>query len=200
MVTALLEDESAIDDIDAILAVEGLDVSLIGHYDLSQSMGEPGDYNHPKVKEGVLDILKVCNKYKVPFGTTTTDSKAAGELVRRGCRFFEVIDEVSLIRQGAVQIVDGSAQEGTEPDEQQHESEKPAAQQDLGDDIEPFGDLCGHRGCSLKAGHDFQTSGTAAVLTFSVRLPPAISTSWSTMTLRRSGNIVSRRSAAVSMI
>lgn len=53
LVTALLEDESALDDLDGILAVEGLDVASIGHFDLSQSMGEPGNPEHPRVAKAM---------------------------------------------------------------------------------------------------------------------------------------------------
>jgi 2-keto-3-deoxy-L-rhamnonate aldolase RhmA len=49
-VSALLEDREAVEEnLDGILAVEGLDAVSIGHVDLSQSMGHPGDWKHPEV-------------------------------------------------------------------------------------------------------------------------------------------------------
>jgi len=49
-VTALLEDREAVEEnLPGILSVEGLDSVSIGHVDLSQSMGEPGNWEHPRV-------------------------------------------------------------------------------------------------------------------------------------------------------
>jgi len=53
-VTALLEDREAIEEnLPEILSVEGLDSVSIGHIDLSQSMGEPGDWKHPRVEKAM---------------------------------------------------------------------------------------------------------------------------------------------------
>ena len=53
-VTALLEDREAIEEnLLGILSVEGLDSVSIGHVDLSQSMGEPGDWEHPTVAKAM---------------------------------------------------------------------------------------------------------------------------------------------------
>ena len=49
-VNALLEDREAVEDnLADILSVEGLDSASIGHIDLSQSMGHPGNWEHPRV-------------------------------------------------------------------------------------------------------------------------------------------------------
>jgi 4-hydroxy-2-oxoheptanedioate aldolase len=46
-VTALLEDREAVEEnLPGILSVEGLDAVAIGHIDLSQSMGQPGNWKH----------------------------------------------------------------------------------------------------------------------------------------------------------
>lgn len=53
-VTALLEDREAIEEnLSDILSVEGLDAVAIGHIDLSQSMGEPGNWKHRKVERAM---------------------------------------------------------------------------------------------------------------------------------------------------
>lgn len=53
-VTALLEDREAVEEnLPGILSVEGLDSVSIGHVDLSQSMGEPGNWAHPTVAKAM---------------------------------------------------------------------------------------------------------------------------------------------------
>ena len=42
-----IEGQAAIDNLDEILAVEGIDIVFVGPYDLSQSLGVPGEVEHP---------------------------------------------------------------------------------------------------------------------------------------------------------
>ena len=51
IVMALIEHVDALDNIDGILSVEGIDFYGIGPKDLAQSMGLPGQMEHPRVKE-----------------------------------------------------------------------------------------------------------------------------------------------------
>jgi 4-hydroxy-2-oxoheptanedioate aldolase len=53
----VLEHEAALANIDAILAVEGIDVFFIGPSDLSQSMGHPGNPNAPPVAKAIKVAL-----------------------------------------------------------------------------------------------------------------------------------------------
>ncbi|HWQ73916.1 MAG TPA: aldolase/citrate lyase family protein [Syntrophomonas sp.] len=54
LVCVQIEDKAAVDNIDSIAKVEGIDVLFIGPSDLSQSLGHPGDAGHPEVKK-VID-------------------------------------------------------------------------------------------------------------------------------------------------
>ena len=51
LVMAQLEDVESLKNIDEILAVEGIDLYASGPQDIAQSMGLPGQPNHPRVKE-----------------------------------------------------------------------------------------------------------------------------------------------------
>jgi 4-hydroxy-2-oxoheptanedioate aldolase len=50
MVIAVAENIDAVDNIEEILAVDGLDAAIVGTTDLAQSLGRPGEGNHPDVK------------------------------------------------------------------------------------------------------------------------------------------------------
>ncbi len=54
----LIEDKRGIECLKDILSVEGIDLIYTGIYDLSQSIGLPGELNHPKV----LQIQKECSQ------------------------------------------------------------------------------------------------------------------------------------------
>jgi 2-keto-3-deoxy-L-rhamnonate aldolase RhmA len=86
VVIAMIESLAAIDNLDAILAVEGVDVFFVGPGDLSQSMGMPGQMLHPDVKALVKKIAeRIRAAGKVP-GTLVVRETAA-EFVAAGCRY-----------------------------------------------------------------------------------------------------------------
>jgi len=58
LIAIQLEDRAAIDNIDALLQVEGIDVFFIGPSDLSQSMGHPGNSKAPAVAQAIDASLR----------------------------------------------------------------------------------------------------------------------------------------------
>ncbi len=60
-VTALIEHVDALDNIDGILSVEGIDFYGIGPKDLAQSMGLPGQMEHPRVKEFTRQVTEAVH-------------------------------------------------------------------------------------------------------------------------------------------
>jgi len=63
-----IEHITAVDNIQKILQVPGIDGILIGPYDLSSSLGFPGDYDNPLVINAINKIKDECLKYKIPLG------------------------------------------------------------------------------------------------------------------------------------
>jgi 4-hydroxy-2-oxoheptanedioate aldolase len=57
LVCVQIEDKDAVENLDAIAKVEGIDVIFIGPSDLSQSLGHPGNYGHPVVKKVIDDAF-----------------------------------------------------------------------------------------------------------------------------------------------
>lgn len=79
IVIAQIEGQEAIDNLDDILAVEGVDIFFIGPYDLSQSLGVPGQVTHPLVVEAMNKIVKAAKERGAVVGTFT-DSKETMEM------------------------------------------------------------------------------------------------------------------------
>ncbi len=63
-----IESTAAIEALDDILAVKGLDGILIGPHDLSCSLGIPEQYNHPKFDQTVKDIIRKANAKGMSVG------------------------------------------------------------------------------------------------------------------------------------
>ena len=53
------------------------------------------------------EMLQICKKYGVPFGTTAANLEAAERYVQMGARFYETEDERTLITGGAAKLVEG---------------------------------------------------------------------------------------------
>jgi 2-keto-3-deoxy-L-rhamnonate aldolase RhmA len=100
LVQALIEDARAIDNLPAILAVEGLDLVAIGPADLSQSLGHPGERDHPAVREAIAEIIRLgVAAGKVVGMNAPTGGDAASER-ERGVRLTSV-GVFGVLAQGA---------------------------------------------------------------------------------------------------
>lgn len=64
---AQIETRMAVENVDAIAAVEGVDVLLIGPNDLSISMGVPGDTMHPIMLEAITKVADACDRHHKKF-------------------------------------------------------------------------------------------------------------------------------------
>jgi 2-keto-3-deoxy-L-rhamnonate aldolase RhmA len=86
LVCVQLEHEEALRNIDALLAVEGIDVFFIGPSDLSQSMGYPGNPKAPPVVKAIEEALaRIVAAGCTPGMPATAESLA--EVLENGCRY-----------------------------------------------------------------------------------------------------------------
>lgn len=77
LVSVQIEDLAAIDNLDEILAVDGVDVFFVGPTDLAQSMGHPGDNGHPDVQRVIEKTLDQIHAAGKASGTPGAAEKAA---------------------------------------------------------------------------------------------------------------------------
>lgn len=88
MVLALIEDRRAVENLQAILAVDGIDVVFIGASDLAQSMGYPGRPDHPEVRAAIDRIIDLGVAASRIVGVNAATAEAAASYYQRGVRFF----------------------------------------------------------------------------------------------------------------
>jgi len=62
VVIAQIEHIDAVNNLEDIFSVPGIDGIIVGPYDLSASMGYPGEYDRPDVKAALLKIDEVAKK------------------------------------------------------------------------------------------------------------------------------------------
>lgn len=75
IVIAQIEHIDGINNLEDIISVEGIDGTIIGPYDLSGSMGMPGEFEKPVVKEALNRYIDVCKAHNFPMGFHVVDAR-----------------------------------------------------------------------------------------------------------------------------
>ena len=87
MVIVHIEDVKAVENLDALLAVEGIDVYFLGPTDLSNSLGIPGQSKDPKVIGLVEDSIKQIAGAGKIAGCIAADVETARRYTELGARY-----------------------------------------------------------------------------------------------------------------
>lgn len=89
VIIAQIEHIEAVENIKEIITTEGIDGIIIGPYDLSGSMGYPGEYHRNDVAEAIQKVLDTCVEYQVPSGFHVIESDPTNFISRakQGCSF-----------------------------------------------------------------------------------------------------------------
>jgi 4-hydroxy-2-oxoheptanedioate aldolase len=87
LVVIHIEGRSAVEAIDDILTVEGVDVIFLGPYDLSQSVGVPGQVEHPQVMEMMRTVAEKTRAAGKIVGSFARDVSYARKLMELGTRY-----------------------------------------------------------------------------------------------------------------
>lgn len=87
-----IEHIQAIRNLEKILSVKGVDGSMIGPYDLSGSLGHPGEFERNDVQEAIAQYEVISKKMKKPMGfhVVQPDTEKAREYLSKGYAFLPV--------------------------------------------------------------------------------------------------------------
>src|SRR5262249_51816392 len=100
---AMIEEREAVEDIDAILKVSGVDAGLVGHGDLSLSLGVPG--GSPAVHDAVPRPIHAATQAGVPVGTVVQGDDQLRLRAEQGCQFLLVGNDTGMISGAARRAV-----------------------------------------------------------------------------------------------
>jgi 2-keto-3-deoxy-L-rhamnonate aldolase RhmA len=102
LVTVMLETPEAIENADAIAAVTGIDILLIGTNDLSAELGIPGQFGHEKIVQAYEAMVSACrNNGKHPGMGGVYDEELAQKYIKIGARFLLAGNDLSLFMAAA---------------------------------------------------------------------------------------------------
>ncbi len=107
---AMVETKEALNNIEAIVSVPGLDAVFVGMGDLRLSLkGEIGlDSTDPEMMQAVDDIQEACEKHGVAAGIFAASTEFAGQMIERGYRFITVKTDTALLAEAAQQAVNNT--------------------------------------------------------------------------------------------
>ena len=84
MLFAQIETEDGVENADEIAAVDGVDCLWVGHFDLSCSLGIPGQFGHKKFTSAIDAVVKACRKHGKVAGRLVPDVATGVEYYNLG--------------------------------------------------------------------------------------------------------------------
>lgn len=97
VVVLMIEKRSAVEDLDEILAVPGVDMIQWGPADYAMSIGRPGGWYDEDVKAVERDVLARCLKAGVPARAEITDPAEAPAYMDLGVRHFCIGTDLNIL-------------------------------------------------------------------------------------------------------
>ena len=98
---AQIESRAALDAVDAIAAVDGIDALFIGPSDLAASLGHLGNPLHPDVQEEIACLLGRISASGKPAGIFAFSPADARARAEQGVRFISVGTDIGILSNGA---------------------------------------------------------------------------------------------------
>ena len=104
-VIVMLETAEGVEKCEAIAAVDGVDVLLIGSGDLTTDLGIPGQVDHPQLRTAYERVAAACRTHKKVLGVggIRHNTDLQGELIRLGARFVIAGTDTNYVLAGARQ-------------------------------------------------------------------------------------------------
>jgi 2-dehydro-3-deoxyglucarate aldolase/4-hydroxy-2-oxoheptanedioate aldolase len=101
LVIAMIETRQGLENVEAIAAVPGVDVLWLGHFDLTNFLGFPGQFSHPAYREAVRRIAAAAHKHGKAAGYMAADATLGREYLGHGFRMIATGTDQGML-QGAI--------------------------------------------------------------------------------------------------
>ena len=106
-----IETAEGVANADEIAAVDGVDVLWVGHFDLSNSLGIPGQFDHPEFIKATDAVIKAARKHGKSAGRLIPTVEQSIELYKYGFDFISYSGDVWAFH-GAIQNAVNDIREG----------------------------------------------------------------------------------------
>ena len=100
MVIPQCETVGALEHIEEIVSINGVDGIFIGPYDLSIAMGIPGEFQKPDIQDALKHVLETCRRHQKPCILFTGTAEGVQEGFEQGFDCMAYGIDASLIIEG----------------------------------------------------------------------------------------------------
>lgn len=106
IIVVMIESIKAVQNLEEILEVKGIDAILIGPYDLSASIGITGDFKNTEYKKNLKKILNTCKKKKIPAGIHCVNptNNEVNKIINADYKFIACAMDAIMIRKSAMEL------------------------------------------------------------------------------------------------
>ncbi|MCA4133360.1 HpcH/HpaI aldolase/citrate lyase family protein [Arthrobacter sp. M4] len=105
-VTVQIESTAAVEAVEEILAVDGVDAVFVGPSDLAASMGYLGEQEHPEVRAAVERCIAAAHSAGKPAGVNAFNEATARAYIDAGASFVLVGADVALLARATEKLAD----------------------------------------------------------------------------------------------
>lgn len=102
-----IETERGLEAVEEIAAVDGLDVLWLGHFDMTNFLGIPGQFEHPKYLGAIERIVAAARRHKKGLGFMAADAATARLYRQRGFNMIASGTDQAILMSGVKAILDG---------------------------------------------------------------------------------------------
>jgi 2-keto-3-deoxy-L-rhamnonate aldolase RhmA len=105
LVICMIETRAGLDNVEAIAAVDGVDVVWLGHFDLTNFLGIPGQFSHPQYREAVKRIAAAAKKRGKVAGYMAASPELGREYLGHGYRMIATGTDQGLLQAATAQLI-----------------------------------------------------------------------------------------------
>lgn len=107
LVIAMIETKAGLENVDAIAAVPGVDVLWLGHFDLSNFLGIPGEFSHPAFQDAIQRIVGAAKKHGKAAGYMAASAALGTEYLAHGFRMLATGTDQAMLQEATRAMLDG---------------------------------------------------------------------------------------------
>ncbi len=107
LVIAMIETKSGLENVDAIAAVPGVDVLWLGHFDLSNFLGIPGDFSSPVFQDAIRRIVAAAKKHGKAAGYMAASAALGKEYLGHGFRMIATGTDQGMLQEATRAMLEG---------------------------------------------------------------------------------------------
>jgi len=105
LLVAQIETRQALDNLDAIVSIPGVDVAFAGPTDLSVSLGIGGKMTDPLLVAAIESVMQACQRHNVFPAIQMNDLELAALWAKKGMRMVSYLSEVGMLTNAGVNAV-----------------------------------------------------------------------------------------------